>query len=141
MYRSEGWWMRKTMLTAMVASIFCVACAGALAIKNDDGGSGKMSQSSKKVRLEVVVLSYKPESMHDDFVDGSYASYDVARAEIIAPAMYKGGKLTIVRPSGLKGDFVWARIGRKYVIEVDPWIISNPGGYISPELIEIISEI
>lgn len=56
---------------------------------------GCVSHRPPAREMEVRLEAFHPQSMHRDFDDGSWATYDAVVLRILSPAEWKGKRLTI----------------------------------------------
>lgn len=68
---------------------------------------------SDTIEVDAVVTKFTPNAMHDNFGSGGFAWYDATQVEILAPAQWRGTKLTIHHSESPELPSPWREIDRK----------------------------
>lgn len=141
MFRSEPFRSAFNVLLAAVlaAQIGCSSMAHARQAENDRSG---LNETMKRdtIKLAVEVSFFKPEAMHDDFVDGTSASYGLTVLTIVEPGKYAGKRLRILHTKTPPNDSIWVKVGQRCVVEVEEWLLNDPGTLVPPEKVSVIVE-
>ena len=124
-----------------------------LAIQNGCAGSHHASagvevrsersnvMATEKIRLTAKVSEYKPHAIHDDFIDGTSHSFDLTMLTIVDPEDLEGRQLSVVHAKTPLEESIWTKVGQEYVIEIDKWVLNEPGIDLSPESVNVIGEL
>ena len=77
------------------------------------------------ISVTAKVLGYMPDTMHDQFDDGSFATYDGTKVRLTAPAELAGRTVTFhhARPQQL--DSPWRAAGRTIHFEIDEQLLMD----------------
>jgi hypothetical protein len=67
---------------------------------------------SDTIAVEAVVKEFRPNAMHDNFGSGGFAWYDATQLEILAPAQWRGTKLTIYHSESPEVTSPWRELDR-----------------------------
>ncbi len=142
MYRSRYSSFPLYAAATLVLSAVLVSHAGCVGksrtLLNDGCGRGKRMQS-ELVKLGVEVSTYQPDSLHDDYIDGTSRSYDITTLTVIAPSRIKGRQLSVVHAVTPAADSIWVEVGRRYVVEMDSTLACASGVDLNPDAITILS--
>jgi hypothetical protein len=68
---------------------------------------------SDMVEVEAVVNGFIPNAMRDEFESGVSSSFDATQLQILAPAQWRGNKLTIYHSESPTLTSPWREINRK----------------------------
>lgn len=144
-----------SFLSLSLALSLLVGCGKSLSVHSPEKKpiDSEAPQVKDKATLKVLVSYFKPESMHDDFMDGTSKSYDLMVLKVVEPARYKGLELQIANESNSDVKPAQMGIGKGYVVEVDESLVdeaakvgrsengtSSSELYISPSQVRIVSE-
>jgi hypothetical protein len=134
----------KNLIFVLISMAFAAqtACAGLThkAHKAGDVEGGSKVMVNERLKLTVEVTSFRPEAMHDDFLDGTSMSYGLTMLTIIEPASYKGQQLTIVHSSTPAPDSIWASVGQTCVIEIDKRLLADSAILIPPGAVTVVAD-
>lgn len=131
--RSSGY----SLFAAIVMISALMACSQAATVSTMQR-SGRRADKQNFLVMEAKVVSYKPRAIHDDFVDGTYRTYDLTTLEV-----KDGSALRVLRvthaeepPSGS----IWTRVGQTAVVRVNGNFLVDSRALIPSEYVEVVSE-
>ena len=71
------------------------------------------------IEIEAVVTKFIPNAMSDYYDSGDFVVYDATVLEILAPAHFRGKKLTIFHNEPVAPDSPWREINRKLRFSIE----------------------
>lgn len=80
---------------------------------------------SGKLTLAVEVTSFWPQAVHDDFIGGASASYDLTILTITEPGAHQGAQLQVMHVAGSPAGSKRASVGDRCVVTIDAWVLND----------------
>jgi hypothetical protein len=81
---------------------------------------------NERMNIKVVISEFKQGAIRDDFSDGSHMSYDLTILTIREQGPYHGVRVQVVHGTNPPSGSPWTAVGHECVLEVDPWLLSDP---------------
>lgn len=131
--------VKRGIATILIYSSLC-GCAS-LGAPADDKLRESMEESmsdGQVIRLAVIVLDYRPQAIHDDYIDGSSKSFDLTTLIIKSPEMVAGRELSVVHSIPPADGSVWTAAGSELIVEIKRSLLNGREFDFPPESIRII---
>ncbi len=100
---------------------------------NHVGGNAMKS----RVELNVEIVAFRKQAIHDDFADGTSNSYDLTLLKVLDHGARFGTSLNVIHPAGVVHDPIWSSIGRQCKVKIDSWVIDEKEALIPASSLEV----
>ena len=83
------------------------------------------SAEGKRIAVPVraVVVEYMRDAMHDRFDDGSFATYDATKVQVVEPVQLAGRKLVFYHERTMPLESPWRAKGRTLRFDIDEHLL------------------
>ncbi len=111
---------RVTLLAPALALLAC-GCVHGGEVPCGEMGAVDARETCERITISVEVASYAAAAIHDDFLDGTHAAFDLAVLTVLAPEPYRGMELHVTRPGASSPGRTLISRGQRCQVSIAPW--------------------